>query len=92
MMNLLTCWSAPVSKSEEKQRYIPKVDECDNTEGVVTPLVGAVDEGADQAGDDNDDRQEEGRHDVRQRQASGDQQAEEDGGEVDEPLDIPNIL
>ena len=51
-----------------------------------------MDEGADQAGDDNDDRQEEGRHDVRQRQASGDQQAEEDGGEVDEPLDIPNIL
>lgn len=74
------------------QGDVPEVDERYYAEGVVAPLVGAVDERTDQAGDDNDDRQEEGRHDVRQRQACGDEQTKEDGGEVDEPLDVPNIL
>ena len=81
-----------IVREDMDEEYSPEPEKSGAAEGVVTPLVGAVDERADKAGDNDDDRQEEGRHDVRKRQASGDQQTEEDGGEVDEPLDVPNIL
>ena len=39
-------WSGLMSNKQEEV-HIPKVDERDDAEGVVTPLVGAVDEGTD---------------------------------------------
>ena len=71
---------------------LPEPEKGAAAEGVVTPLVGAGHECADQAADDEDDAHEERRDDVRERETGRKQDLEEQQGEVDEPLDIPDIL
>lgn len=72
--------------------YIPEPEKSAAAKGEVTPLVGAVHERTDQTADDEDDTHEERRDDVRQRKTSRKQDLEEQQGEVDEPLDVPDIL
>ena len=83
------------SERESRARgegHLPEPEKGAAAEGVVTPLVGAGHECSDQAADDEDDAHEERRDDVRERETGRKQDLEEQQGEVDEPLDIPDIL
>ena len=74
------------------QWYVPDVEQRSHAEDVVTPLVGAVDEGTNQASDDNDRRHENGGDDVGEREAGSEEHREDEEREGDEPLDVPHIL
>lgn len=71
---------------------IPNVEESRNTEDVVTPLVVAVHEGADETSNDHDDGHEQCGHNVGERKAGSEQKLKEQQREGDEPLDVPHIL
>ena len=71
---------------------LPDVEESRTAESVVTPLVGAVNESTDQTGDDDKDRHEQGRHDVREGQAGAEENLQDQQREGDEPLDVPHVL
>lgn len=51
-----------------------------------------MDEGTDQAGDDNNDSHEERGHDVGERETGGEENRQKQKREGDEPLDVPHIL
>ena len=71
---------------------VPYVEERNDTEDVVTPLVCAVYECADEAADDNDERHEDRGHDVRKGETRCQEHGQQEGGEGNEPLDVPHIL
>jgi len=70
---------------------VPDVEQGSHTEGVVTPLVVAVDERANQTSHDEDDGHEQRGDDLGERNTSGEQELEKQEREVDEPLDVPHI-
>lgn len=71
---------------------IPDVEESAAAEDIVTPLVGAVDEGTNKTADDKGDAHEEGGHDVGEREAGGEENRQEEERESNEPLDVPHVL
>ena len=71
---------------------IPDVEQGCDTEGEVTPLVGAVDESTNKARDDDDLSHKESGRDVGQGQTGGEEDREGDQREADEPLDVPHVL
>lgn len=70
----------------------PDVEECGTTETVVTPLVGTMDEGTDEAADDGDDGHEESGQDVRGGQTGDKQHFKQTQGTGNNPLDVADIL
>ena len=72
--------------------YVPDIEEREDTEHVVTPLVGGRDQRCDETSDHEYDRHEQGREDVRERQTSGEKKFQQEKREADEPVDVPDVL
>ena len=71
---------------------LPNVEERTSTKDIVTPLVGAWDQGSNEAADHKHDTHEQGRENVGEREAGGEKELEEKEWEGDEPVDVPDVL
>lgn len=71
---------------------VPDIEQCQNAEDEVPPLVRGRDECADEAANNEDPAHEKGREYVGERESRCKQKLEEEQGNCDEPLDVAYIL
>ena len=71
---------------------VPDVGERAEAEGEVAPLVRGGDERTHEAAHDEDPGHEDGRPDVREREADGERELEDEERKGDEPLDVADKL